>query len=190
MKKLEKSLKKIYRQNPKTEAVLIEVALGSYEEIFNEWDPAPYQRRDLNPALHRYLEESADEIPLRHPVELLFKARPALFDETKERRSKEGLATYLFFMMNEKRKALRRLYRFSLLLLGAAAVTLTGASYLSKLEQPGMLIALLNEGLVIGSWVFSWELISLSAFQRFVLKRELKKWERMAGAELKFVYGE
>ena len=77
-----------------------------------------------------------------------------------------------------------------ILLLGAAAVTLTGASYLSKLEQPGMLIALLNEGLVIGSWVFSWELISLSAFQRFVLKRELKKWERMAGAELKFVYGE
>lgn len=34
-------LKKIYRQNPDTGAFLIETKLDRYEDIFNEWDPAP-----------------------------------------------------------------------------------------------------------------------------------------------------
>ena len=55
MKNAESRLRKIYRQNPDTGAFLIEVALDRYEEIFNEWDPVPYKRRDLNPARRRGL---------------------------------------------------------------------------------------------------------------------------------------
>ena len=41
-------LGKFYQVDPATGAFLVEVALDRYEDVFNEWDPAPYKRRDLD----------------------------------------------------------------------------------------------------------------------------------------------
>lgn len=190
MKTSDAGLKKIYQQNPDTGAFLIETALDRYEDIFNEWDPAPYKRRDLNPDLRRYLEDSSNDIPLRNAVELLFKAPVQVYNDAKECSTREGLATYLACEVDAARKILRRLHRLSLINLCVAAVLLTAVTWIGRLENGTLLMAVLREGLTIGSWVFTWELISLFFFRRFEFRRELKKWKRLASAEVCFAYRE
>ncbi len=183
-------LKKIYQQNPDTGAFLIEVALDRYEEVFNEWDPAPYKSRDLNPDLRHYLEDSADDIPLRKSIELLFKAPAQLYDNAKECNTREGLATYLACAVDTEQSNLRRLHNQSLIDLGVAIVLLTAVAYVSRVQDDRLLLLVLRDGLTIGAWVFTWELISLFCFRRFTLRRELKKWKRLAGSVVQFTYRE
>lgn len=190
MKTSDDGLEKIYQQNPDTAAFLIETALDRYEDIFNEWDPAPYKRRDLNPDLRRYLEDSSNDIPLRQPVELLFKAPVQIYNDAKECSMREGLSTYLACEVDSARKSLRRLHRLSLINLCVAAVLLTAVTWISRLQDGTLLMAVLREGLTIGSWVFTWELISLFFFRRFEFRRELKKWKRLARANVSFAYRE
>jgi len=190
MKKADVALKKIYRQNPNTGAFLIEVALDHYEEIFNEWDPAPYKRCGLNPALNCYLEDSSNDIPLRYPVELLFTAPTQIHSGPKESSVREGLASYLTCAVDTEQENLRRLHNLSLIHLCSAAILLTAAAYVSRLQDEGLLTAVLRDGLTIGSWVFTWELISLFFFRRFELRRELKKWKRLAAAAVTFSFRE
>jgi len=183
-------LKKIYQQNPDTGAFLIEAALDRYEDIFNEWDPAPYKTRDLNPDLRHYLEDSSGDIPLREAVELLFKAPAHVYDDAKECSVREGLSTYLTCEVGSARKSLRRLHRLSFINLCVAAALLTAVMKVSRIQDGTLLMAVLREGLTIGSWVFTWELISLFFFRRFELRRELKKWKRLAKADVSFAYRE
>jgi hypothetical protein len=190
MKTSDAGLKKIYQQNPVTGAFLIETALDRYEDVFNEWDPAPYKRRDLNPDLLHYLEDSSGDIPLHQPVELLFKAPLPIYHDDKERSAREGLATYLTCDVEAARKNLRRLHKRSLVNLCVATTLLTLAIWMSRIQNSNLPIAVLREGLTIGSWVFTWELISFFFFRRVEFRRELKKWKRLAQAEITFSYHE
>jgi hypothetical protein len=184
------SLKKIYQQDPETAAFLIEVALDRYEEIFNEWDPAPYKRRDLNPDLRYYLEDSSDDIPLKHNVKLLFKAPAQIYDDPKECSVLEGLSVWLTCAEDAARKALRKLRGRAVTYLCAAAVLLTAVAQLSRVHDAPLWLAVVRDGLTIGSWVFAWELISIFFFERVALRRELKKWKRLAEAKVGFAYRE
>lgn len=190
MKTSDAGLKKIYLQNPDTGAFLIEAALDRYEDIFNEWDPAPYKRRDLNPDLRYYLEDSSNDIPLRNAVEMLLKAPAQIYNDAKECSVREGLSTYLTCEVDAARKKLRRLHRLSLINLCVAVALLTAVTQVSRIQDGTLLMAVLRDGLTIGSWVFAWELISLFFFRRFELRRELKKWKRLARSEVSFAYRE
>ncbi|MFA7257067.1 MAG: hypothetical protein WC047_05795 [Kiritimatiellales bacterium] len=184
------SLKKIYQQNPDTGAFLIEVALDRYEEIFNEWDPAPYKRRDLNPALLQYLEDSSEDIPLHKDVAFLFKAPAQIFSDAKECSAREGLTNWLAAAVDAERGKLHHLHSLSLINLIVAVVLLTATAYVSRIQDNRLLTAVVRDGLTIGSWVFAWEVISLFFFRRFELRRDLKKWMRLAGAQVSFAYRE
>lgn len=184
------SLKKIYQQNSDTKAFLIEVALDRYEEIFNEWDPAPYKRRDLNPDLRYYLEDSSDDIPLKNRVELRFKAPGTIRDDSKESSAREGLEVWLACAEEAARKTLQKLRRRAGIYLCAAAVLLTAVAQLSRVHDAALWLAVIRDGLTIGSWVFAWELISVFFFQRIELRRELRKWKRLADAGVSFAYRE
>jgi hypothetical protein len=62
----------VYALDKSTNRYMIEIALDRYEDIFNEWDPAPFKRREIDADLELYLEGSAEEIPSRYPIELFF----------------------------------------------------------------------------------------------------------------------
>ena len=43
MRKRKKYYQDIYEYDPKRNAYIIEVSLDVYEEIFDDWDPAPFK---------------------------------------------------------------------------------------------------------------------------------------------------
>jgi hypothetical protein len=70
MKKKKNTLLNYYNINTETSAYMIEISLDDYAELFNGWDASPLRRRDLEPELLDYLEQSGSEIPLINDVEL------------------------------------------------------------------------------------------------------------------------
>ena len=63
MGKRKSLLEKIYEQNPHNGNYIIELSLVNYADIFNEWDHAPMRRKDIDPDLLRFLDDSIDDIP-------------------------------------------------------------------------------------------------------------------------------
>lgn len=160
----------VYALNPSTNSYIIEIALDRYTDIFDEWDPAPFKRRSIDPDLELYLEVSSEEIPLRYPVELCFKVLNGNRDEKMEGEAKNGLSNSFVFKMYLLKKDLKKsnvqilrwiIYGFVFLWVGTAFPD----QWTSK-----RLLSLLAEALVIGGWVFLWEAVSLffSQIERFI----------------------
>ena len=73
MTQRKKPLEKIYERDEASNAFIISIVIKNYADIFNELDPAPFRKRDLDQDLRDYLEDSSADIPLKNNIMLRFK---------------------------------------------------------------------------------------------------------------------
>lgn len=179
-------LTEIYAFDKATNRYMIEVALNQYTDIFNEWDPAPFKRRDLDSDLELYLEKSSEEIPLHYPVELFFVLPPESQDQTTEKNARDALNSYFSFKLYLLKKDLKKInvlilrYVFlGFLLLWAGTIT-TG-------HNPDTSWAtVITEGIFIGGWVFLWEAVSLFFFSKREFYHRYRIYKRLLNAPVFF----
>jgi hypothetical protein len=72
MKRADASPEEIYEREQATNAFIIATATERYTDIFNELDPAPFKKRDINQDLRVFLEDWPADIPLKYNVILQF----------------------------------------------------------------------------------------------------------------------
>ena len=72
MKRADSALEGIYEKDQATSAFIIATAIERYTGIFNELDPAPFKKRDINQDLRVFLEDCSADIPLKYNVILQF----------------------------------------------------------------------------------------------------------------------
>src|SRR6056297_3596430 len=65
-------LRYIYHTNQYNNAYLIELNLDNYDDLFNSWDGAELDRKELDPELSHFLERASYELPLKDNVEICF----------------------------------------------------------------------------------------------------------------------
>lgn len=178
-----------YRKFEDTDRLLIEVALDNYEEIFNEWDPTPFKRRDIHPDLRSFFEECSSEISLHKPVAIAFFLQRGERDEEKEKRCIEGLRHFFSFNAYLSEKRLRRSYKYALknFLTGVAFLSIA-VTFESQFEK-NVLTGILDQGLFIGGWVFAWEALSTVAFRNTAIKNNIAEWDRFLDAPIVFKKG-
>ena len=70
MKRKKSILDKLYSYDKKNNAYIIEVSLDKYEDIYNEWDPTPFRRRDIEPEFMDYLLDSSYDIPYKYNLDI------------------------------------------------------------------------------------------------------------------------
>ena len=176
----------IYKTDQSTGLYMIEVALDQYTDIFNEWDPAPFKRRAIDPDLELYLEGSSEEIPFHYPIELCFTLPKETQNETIEEETRDGLKNSFIFKLYFLRKELRnnntRMLRFVLLGFGFLWV----ATMLPRQFSETLVVSLLSEGLFIGGWVFLWEAVSLFFFTNRDLYQRYRTYTRLQNAPVLF----
>ncbi|NJL47354.1 MAG: hypothetical protein HC929_07535 [Leptolyngbyaceae cyanobacterium SM2_5_2] len=186
MRRKDPGFREAYAIDQANNAYMIEVALDNYTDIFNEWDPAPFKRRELDQDLQVYLEGSANEIPSRYPIELCFTLPPGGRDLAKEEEVRAGLKNSVSFKLYLFRKEMglinSRTFRYVLAGLG----TLWVARLLSKPTEVSDITAVLTEGLFIGGWVFLWEAVSLFFFSNRDLYLRYRTYQRLRGCEVIF----
>ena len=72
MKHADAALEGIYEKDQATSAFIIATAIERYTDIFNELDPAPFKKRDIDQDLRVFLEDCSADIPLKYNVILQF----------------------------------------------------------------------------------------------------------------------
>lgn len=172
----------IYAIDQATDAYMIEACLDDYGDLFNEWDPAPFKRREIDPDLQFYLEGSSDEISHRYPIELIFSLPAGQRNEVIEQEVRIGLRNgfnfKLYLLKKEIQSSNTRTLRYVLM----GFVTLWAARLLSEPAEAYTLTSVLTEGLFIGGWVFLWEAVSLFFFSNQELYQRYRTYIRLRDA--------
>jgi len=182
-------LNRIYSQDPASGTYVIEASLNGYLDVFNKWDPAPFERRDLDSHLKRYLEECASDIPLRYPVILCFHVPHEKRDQAKEDLICSGIRTYFSLQIHLVKREIHGHNRRAFYYVLTSIVFLLAAFNLEEVLKGNVLLTILREGLYIGGWVFLWEAMATVTFGKKDLRENRRKCERFRDAEVRFRYG-
>jgi hypothetical protein len=181
-------LEKIYERDPDSNAFIISVAIESYANIFNELDPAPFRKKDLDQDLRDYLEDSSVDIPLKYDVVLRFNVSGEAKNTEKEEKIRVGLKTYFSFVKDLLGDNIRKSYEKSVVYVFGAFVLLSASYLLRLLLISNIFFSILIEGITIGGWVFLWEAISTFAFRTRDVKNRCRQYKRLADAPIQFIY--
>jgi hypothetical protein len=182
----DKTLNETYQIDEATKLYMIEVALDKYTDIFNEWDPAPFKRREIDPDLQIYLETSSDEIPFRYPIELCFILPPDRWDEQLEQDTRKGLENTFKFKIYLLKRELRKTNTQTIRNILLGFIFLWVGTVFSKKFEASVPLTLLGEGLFIGGWVFLWEAVSLFFFTNQEHYHRYRTYNRLKNAPVIF----
>ncbi len=176
----------VYSVDQANNAYMVEVALDQYTDIFSEWDPAPFKRRELDPDLQLYLESSADEIPAKYSIEVCFSLPYGTRDAAMEEDVRAGLRNSFDFKIYLLKQEIKLINTRTLRYVLAGLGTLLVATLVAKPAEVNVLTSVLTEGLFIGGWVFLWEAVSLFFFSNRDLYYRYRTFRRLRRAEIIF----
>lgn len=165
---------------------MIEIALDQYSDIFNEWDPAPFKRREIDADLELYLEGSAEEIPSKYPIELYFIIPAGSRNQLMEQESRSALKSFftfrIYFLKRDLRKVNIRILRY---LVTGFILLWVGTIYPGHTSDAPW-ATVITEGIFIGGWVFLWEAVSLFFFSNRDLYQRRKMYKRLLDSPIFF----
>jgi hypothetical protein len=186
MKKSDRIFNDTYKIDEATNLHMIEVAIDQYTDIFNEWDSAPFKRRDLDPGLQLYLETNSNEIPTEYNVEICFTVPSGTRDEVMEEESRHGIQNGFiskrYFLSKDIKKTNTKMVWFVLVGLLCLWVAKALSGRVAETDLPSILL----EGLAISGWVFLWEAVSLFFFTNRELYDRYKNYKRLQTAPVIF----
>ncbi|SKA96686.1 hypothetical protein SAMN05443428_12213 [Caloramator quimbayensis] len=186
--KREDYLKKIYERNPDTGNYIIEVSLNKYTDIFNDWDNAPFQKRDLDPDLDFFLRSCSYDIPFKHDIEICFYISNEVRNEEAERLIALKLKNYYSFYLRGEIRVLRQSYRRVALYAFISFSLLFLALVLEKQFESNIFLNTALQGFNIGGWVLLWEAISFLISKRKDIINDINVFERYVHCDVYFKY--
>ncbi len=186
-KKMKQRLRQMFPLDPDGKTFIIEAWLDNYDDIFNEWDPAPFKRRDIDPDLVDFLEACGEDIPLKYPVSIRFMIKPQVRNKAQEASFVAGIHNYFRFSKQSVRKKLSETNRRILLYTLIAIAFLVIAIASNQVETENLLVKTAVEGLFIGGWVFLWNAIETVFFDARDIRFRYKFLERFHLADITFV---
>lgn len=172
-------LLQMYRINPKTNRVVIDIALDRYLDYFHEWDNSAFRKRDLHPELAEFLDLCSEEIPLRKKLELNFCIKNRPEDPKKEQMLLASYRNYYQSQLQMMRRSQNRIYRSALVLFLIAVGFIALHQAVKDDGGPRLFSEIMVEGVLIGAWVFMWEtfhMIFFKSLEPLMRQRELKRF--------------
>ena len=105
-----KIINSLYDFNQNENAYVIKLSIKRYIDIFNNFDPYPIRKRDIDQNVSYFLEDCSADIPFTKQVMLEISITEDLVDNDLENRVKKGLVNYFLYMYqyykNEKQKVI------------------------------------------------------------------------------------
>ncbi len=179
----------IYDRDIRSGAYIIKIKVKHYSDLFNNLDPYPLNRRDIDDDILSYIDECSDDIPEKHKVLLQVVYSEETPHPDQENRVRTGLKAYFNYLILQLRRDIRATWKKSLMYLGFFLVFVTGYFYMNSLKaSEGILLGTLKEGLSIGGWVFLWEAFVQIGFKNSETRKETRKYQRLKEASINFIY--
>ncbi|MBI9099032.1 MAG: hypothetical protein JEY91_11175 [Spirochaetaceae bacterium] len=175
-----------YTRDKKTKAYIFEIQVDQYSDLFNDLDPSPLKRRDLDQDFITYLEESSYDIPLQNQIVLHIYIPEDVRNKEQENRVISGLKTYYNFLLMTMNHQISISYKNFIIYLCISLSLLFTGFYLGSKISENFLLQTLVEGFYIGGWVFFWEAIALLAFKTRELRDSSRRYNRISNAGILF----
>lgn len=178
----------VYRRDPKAGAFLLEISLDKYRDVFNDWDSANFQNRDMDPELKNFLESCSADIPMRYPLIFQFTLPKHKQSSQKEQEFTRALRNNFNFNIYFLNRQIRQGNKSALVYTIIAFFFLALGLFLNKTLHEGVLGSIFSEGFVVGGWVFLWEAFSSIFFRNAEIRRKKKEYIRFYQGEIVFIY--
>ncbi len=186
-KKRSSSIQKQYKFEKEGNAHLIEVSLDDYDDVYDEWDPAPFKRRFIEEGFDDFIVSSSEDIPLKYNLSIVLYIPENKKDLNKEAAVDSAYKNYYGYMIEKIKKSNIKLRKRTISYFVLAAIFLS-PGYFFQFETANVVYNVLKEGILIGGWVFLWEFFT----NLFIKSREInsmyKIYKRLYFSEIRFIY--
>jgi len=178
---------RLYQFDELSKTYLIEVSLDNYNDVYDDWDPSPFKKRDIEIEFNDFIVNSSEDIPLNYNISIVLYLPAPVKDEKKEGALVSAYKNYYGYALARLDKTKSNLSNkiISNLLISIALLT-TGYFFFSNAKS--LIYKVLHEGIFIGGWVFLWEFFTNIFITRRELQGEYKLYKRLYNSPIKFIY--
>lgn len=187
LKPLEKRIESRYRNKGKR--VYIDLKLDTPEQLFDERDPAPFKKRDLDEDATDYILSSAKEITSKKEIILSIEFSKYI-NSIKAEEIKGAIFSHFAYESELVRKKLQYLFRkgyYSLIIGLSFLFICTSFSHLIGFLEKSLFYNVIQEGLLIIGWVAMWHPLNIFLYEWWPLLDLLKIQEKLSTMEVEIV---
>lgn len=177
----------LYKFEVESNKYLIKVSLRDYNDIYDDWDPSPFKRRDIEDEFNDFVFNSSEDIPLNFEISIVLHIPESQKDERKEKVLISAYKNYYEYATARLSKTISGLHRKIISYLLLSSLFLSVGYFLGG-TGPSVFLKVLHEGIFIGGWVFLWEFFTNFFIRRRELQEEYRLYNRLYNAEIRFVY--
>lgn len=182
----EKFYQDLYRYDESDGTYIVEVSLDEYEDVYDEWDPSPFKKRDIEDEFDDFIWDSANDIPLKYNIKIVLYLPKAQKNVVKEKALREAYDNFYSFRLMRAYKTQKNIQKKILLYL-MMSLTFLYIGYFYSAES-GIVMSVLKEGIFIGGWVFLWEVFTLIFITLGEERKVSKIVKRLLDSKISFIY--
>lgn len=175
----------LYRQHDGK--VVLEIALRSVIQLFNNLDPAPFQEKELDAEAEDYIFSFVDEIPYAREVEMSVYLPPPLVNPETRDAIVQGIRNHFLYKIAYTRKEQRRLFREGrmVLLIGLSVLFFSLLARQILPEFPDSYVnRMLQEAFLIVGWVAMWRPVSIFLYEWWPIYHRRRIYRKIAAMDV------
>jgi len=167
---------------------VIEIRIKSVNQLFNSFDPSPFQERDIDDDAEEFIVGSA----LEHRHAETFRVVVQMPGEECESEGARGLASavakHFDYRVGVMKRELGELFRSGRLYLAVGLSIFAFCTLLAQLVRQAFpdnaFAGGVEQGLIIIGWVANWKPVEILLYDWWPLRRRIRLFERLAKAEV------
>jgi hypothetical protein len=183
---MKKSIISRYERTENNE-VIVDASVRNVEDLYNNFDrTAPYLKKDLDQDFVEYVIDCMHEIGRTDfVIRISLSNMP---DKVVMDRVRRSIKTFFQYLQDTERRALRKMFRRSLVLFVIGMVLLALAIEATKRlsSSEGVLAEVFAQGLTVAAWVSLWEAIANLLLEWFPHRQDIKRYDRVINAPVTF----
>jgi hypothetical protein len=166
----------------------IEVRISRIEQLFNSFDPSPFDDRDLDDDAEAHIAGWARELPKDATIRILLHMPAEEAHRAQDRALGAALTHYFEVRAGWIDRDRRELFRLGWRYLAVGLIVLSMCLLISQLLPAvmgtGSATRIAQEGLIILGWVANWKPIETFLYDWWPLKRRADLYRRIASADV------
>ncbi len=167
---------------------VIEIRLNSVHQLFNSFDPSPFQERDLDDNAEEFIVGWAREIPRHKKLQIVVHLPKEQCGTDGAKTLASSVTQHFEYRATVMRRELAELFRSGrrYLLVGLAIFAVCHLLVgLVRNAFPGNTFAEgVEQGLIIIAWVANWKPFEILLYDWWPLRRRIRLYERLAIADI------
>ena len=185
--KRKKFFQTLYKYNIDNNSYLIEVSLDDYTDVYDDWDPSPFKKRDIENEFNDFIINSSLDIPLKYNISLVLYLPSTKKDKKKEAALISAYKNYYNYAVERLSRKKNNVNKKTTLYLFLSIILLSIGDLFSS-EHTNVILSVIDEGIFIGGWVFLWEFFTNTFISKKELTDELAHYKRLYEADVNFEY--